>query len=170
VSQSRSKGRGRGRAAGEEAFSEILFRAMVAEAASGADNPRAAKPVPEDPEASRPLDVNLVRLLEDATRHLDNVVSCMAEVRDKVASNYPDSVGARKEELLDKLETADLKTAQLVEILSELSTSERMFHSSFSREVCRADVSRYRVERSRRAAAKLKADMDALAPDEPEDS
>lgn len=170
MSQSRSKGRGRGRAAGEETFSETLFRAMVASAMSGDDNPRAAKPVPEDPEASRPLDVNLVRLLEDATRHLDNVVSCMAEVRDKVGEGYPISVGARREELLDKLETADLKTAELMETLSALSTDERMFHSEFSTQLCRDDVTRYRVERSRRAAARMKADMDTLAPDEPEDS
>jgi hypothetical protein len=165
VSQSRSRGRGK-----HDDFSEMLFRAMVAEATSGADNPRAARPVPEDPNQSRPLDVNLVRMLEDATRHLDSVVSCIAEVRDKVDSNYPLSVGVRKEELLDRLETADLKTADLLEILSELSTAERRLHSSFSVNLCRTDVSLYREARSRRAAAKLKADMDALAPDEPEDS
>lgn len=165
-----SQSRGRRSKRDNGGLPEALLRAMIETATSGADNPRAAQPVPEDPTLSRPLDVNLVRMLEDATRHLDNVVSCMAEVRDKVGEGYPISVGARREELLDKLETADLKTAELMETLSALSTDERMFHSEFSTQLCRDDVTRYRVERSRRAAAKMQADMDALAPDEPEDS
>jgi hypothetical protein len=136
---------------GRDGAMDVLLKAMVAAAASGDDNPRKprpAKPVPE--EQDLPLDVNLVRLLEDAVRSADEAASDVSEAYHKVDANYPVSVGPRKEDLLDRLESATLLLANLEEMLSDLATDERRRHAHVTGEMAREDITKIRLERRRR--------------------